>query len=519
VLVGCDSPPQIVEISPQRGAVDVRSSDPVLVRFDRAMDRSSVESRFHVQPETQGSLRWLSDGELAFEHASFNTSTRYQVVLDGGYRDAQGGVNSLRHSWAFHTEAAPTMSGSSPGGGEQGADPASYISLAFSRQMDLGSLAGAVSISPGLPFSMRQDPSDPRHVVLVPQTLLDPHTNYTVAVTDDARDVDGNRLMAGRVDTFSTGDLGPLKHWVGFIADGPAGPDGVWIVNESRLPRRLVSSDASAFSWSADSSRLLIRSQAGSWTDVALDGTSTSLPFQADWAGYLAPGRGYAVLDRGTLRIEAPGADAVTVATGVTAAAVAPGGSQLAYVTGDAGPGQSSVIWGYQVELRSRFRIQAAGEPVDGLSWSPDGQSLAFRLGSDPSRRRIQVRSVRDGSLATVASGEVSTPTWQADRQHLFVMAVVATPHGSRSKAFRVAIAGGGDRTLTAGEGMPAGADAQVASLSPSADGHQLAVISDSSGRPGVWLMNADGTGLAPLTDLDPQLFPYTCRAVAWTPS
>jgi len=58
-----------------------------------------------------------------------------------------------------------------------------------------------------------------------------------------------------------------------------------------------------------------------------------------------------------------------------------------------------------------------------------------------------------------------------------------------------------------------------VVSLSPSADGHQLAFISDVGGRPGVWAMNADGTGVTQLTDPDADRFPYSCLAVAWTPS
>jgi len=31
--------------------------------------------------------------------------------------------------------------------------------------------------------------------------------------------------------------------------------------------------------------------------------------------------------------------------------------------------------------------------------------------------------------------------------------------------------------------------------------------------------MNADGTGVTALTQYDSQSFPYSCRAVAWTPN
>jgi Tol biopolymer transport system component len=58
-----------------------------------------------------------------------------------------------------------------------------------------------------------------------------------------------------------------------------------------------------------------------------------------------------------------------------------------------------------------------------------------------------------------------------------------------------------------------------VSSLSPSSDGHQLAFVSDRSGRPGLWMMNADGTGLTQLTDANFEQFPYAVGSIAWTPT
>src|SRR5205807_2472169 len=128
VLAGCGNPPQVVDISPSRGAADVHSGDPVRVRFDRPMDRASVASRFHLAPSA--------------------------------------------------------------------------------------------------PFAIRQDPLDPRRVVLAPGSLLEPETDYSVTVTRDARDVDGNLLSAGSVVSFTTGAFRPLRHWIGFVAESAAGGPG-----------------------------------------------------------------------------------------------------------------------------------------------------------------------------------------------------------------------------------------------------------------------------------------------------
>lgn len=523
LAAACGSPPQVLEITPQRGAGDVRSSEVIRVRFDRPMDRRSVADRFHVQPRVQGALTWTNDYELEFEHVPLNPSSRYRVVLEPGYRDAQGNANSLRHSWTFRTEAAPALAGSTPGAGDHGVDPAAYISLSFNREMDMGTLTAAISLTPSAPFVIHTDPSDPRRVVLAPQSLLESRTSYQVAVGQDARDVDGNRLGAAVAVSFSTGDFRPLRHWISFIAESsPAsGGGGLWIVDDNRLPRRLINDAVSSFTWSADGSHLLLRGPEGSWSDQSLDGVSTPLHITGDWAGFLAPGKGYAFLDRGTLQLLEADGKRVTVATGVTEAAVAPGGARLAFaVRGASGAERTTEIDGYDTDLHARYRLQTEAGVVDGLAWSPDSQGLAYRLdASGAAQRQIRVRSLRDGSTVTVVTGDVSRPQWQADRQHVVVTAALPTSGGTMTKAFRFAVGDGARHTLNVAAGMPSGPGVQVDQLSPSPDGHQLAFVSSAGGRAGIWTMNADGTGASQLTQPNPDSFPYSCRDVAWTPS
>jgi hypothetical protein len=522
LIVACDSPPQVLDISPGRGAVDVRSSEIIRVQFDRPMDRRSVADHFAVTPRVQGALTWTSDHELAFEHVPLAPSTRYQVILQPGYRDAQGSANSFRHSWTFRTEAPPTLADSTPGGGDRGVDPAAYISLTFSRAMDAGTLAGAVGLTPSAPFAIHQDAADPRHVVLAPQSLLQPRTGYQVTIGQDARDVDGNRLGSAAAVSFNTGNVRPLRHWISFVAESSAGSGGagLWAVDDNRVPRQLISSPISTFAWSADGSRLLLRGADGTWSDQPLDGAPTRLPISGEWADFLAQGRGYAFLDRGTLQVLQPDGTRLTVATGVTAAAVAPGGERIAFVTHDpSGAERATEIDAYDTDLRTRYRLQTEPEPIDGLSWSSDSQSLAYRLGAaDPTRRQIVVRSLHDGNTTTVATGDVSAPVWEADRQHVAFTAAVPAAGGVVTKAFRFAVGDGGRHVLSAAAGMPSVQGVEVDQLSPSPDGHQLAFVSTAGDRQGVWSMNVDGTGLTQLTDPDPNRFSYSCRNVVWTP-
>src|SRR5215467_9585605 len=411
VGAGCSNPPQVVDISPQRGAAEVRSNQLVRVKFDRGMDRGSVQARFHIVPAVPGGVRWLSDSELTFEHQPFTPLTRYQAILDPGYRDAQGVINGLRHSWNFKTESPPALTAASPGQGDRDMDPASYLTLTFSREMNPASLGGAISLSPSAPFHIRQDPTDRRRVTLAPDSLLEQRVTYSVTVSPDARDVDGNRVVNGNVVTFTTGDFRALRHWVSFIAEpwpgSGNGGDGVWIVNESRFPRRLVQTPVTAFSWSPDGSRLLLRSPSGSWSEQPLAGAATSLPIVGAWADFLAPGLGYAFLDGGKLQVLRPDGSKTLIASAVKAAAVAPGGGRLAFVVGDAS-GSGSEIYAYDPDPRTSYRLQAEPAPIDGLAWSPDGLGLAYRVAtSDPKRHQIKVRSLKDGGVVTVAAGPV----------------------------------------------------------------------------------------------------------------
>jgi hypothetical protein len=519
LLAGCASPPQVVQITPERNAHDVSSAQPVQVRFDRAVDRASVASRFHLRPGVEGRIRWAGDSQLVFEHQPLRPSTSYQVVLDPGYRDQQGNMNALRHSWSFVTEAPPALTGASPGNGDQGVDPAAYLSLTFSREMDLASLAGTISVSPSLRFSLRKDPAEPRRVILAPDSLLDPGLTYAVGVTQDARDVDGNSLRAGSVVSFSTGQLSSLKHWVGFIAEPTpgAGGEGVWIVDESRFPRRVVSASVDQFSWSLDGTHLLMHSPAGGWSDQPLNGTATTLPFHAEWAAFLAGSRGYAYLENGSLKVLTGTGAVVDVAADVGQAAVAPGGTRLAF-TVKGRPGFE--IDAYDVDLHARYRLQAESGAVDQLAWSPDGLAIAYRLqGATPQNSQIRARQLSGAARTqTVATGEVSGPAWQADNRHLVFTASVATSGGKVERAFRLAVGDPPPRSLAAGQGLPTGSALSVGQISLSADGHQIAFLAGYQGRAAVWLMNADGTGLTRLSEFGGAGAGYSARAVAWTP-
>jgi hypothetical protein len=502
------NPPQIVDYSPQRGALNVSTADPIRITFDHAVDQASVEARLHLLPATNGTVRWISPRQLAYKHPALLTSTTYEIILEAGYRDLAGNTYSLRHHWAFATEGSPGLAGSTPSDNEAGVDPAAYLTLDFTREMSEATLRSALTLNPSVPFSVRLDPTDGRRAIIAPSELLSPNTAYQLAVNVAALDIDGNQLDRNQTIRFKTGSPRPLRHWVAFAtqsADGAAA--GLWIVNESGFPRQLFdASSVHAFSWSPAGDRLLVRGDGDTWSEIIPGSSNVQLPFKGVWAAALASAMGYVYIDdSGALhRAPADGPDEV-IATDVAQAAVAPNGLRVAFVQGAIAPNE---VWGYDVGLKARYQLALDTGPVSDPSWAPSGNRIAYLM-SEGVGTSLRVRSLTGGAATTtVASGDLSSPAWLPDSTHI----VFAAATGSNHKAFVVNVVAP-PAALNLALGLPADPTVDLAAPVPSPDGHQFAFVSGGQ----VWLMNADGTRPTPLTRFDATAFPYSCLAPAWT--
>jgi Tol biopolymer transport system component len=471
-----------------------------------------VASRLHLLPGTDGTVRWLDGRRLVYEHQTLRTNTSYEVILEPGYRDLAGNTYMLRHHWSFVTEGPPRITASTPVNGDTGIDPAAYLSLDFSRAMDATTLRGAISITPAIPFDIRLDPADSKRAILAPSQLLATNTTYEVLVNVNAADLNGNALSRAQAISFKTGEVQPLRHWITFVtqrADGSAG--GLWIVNESGFPRQLFSATpVRSFNWSPAGDSILVHAQDGSWRQVTPGTGDAVLGFKGSWAAALATGLGFVYLDETNIlhRLRPDGTNDV-VASDVREAAVAPNGLRIAFIHDRA---SSNEIWAYDVGLRSSYQLVDDTAPVSSVAWDPTGKRIAY-LRHDLSTTTLRMRSLTGaGAMTTLVSGDLDRPSWLPDSTHLVFSATVSAQGTSLTKAFVINVVSP-PASLSANAGLPVDPSIQVVAPVASPDGHQVAFLSGGQ----VWLMNADGTRPTALTKQDPESFPYSCRALAWT--
>ena len=508
------APPQIVDYSPQRGARDVSTAEPIQITFDHDVDKASVESRLSLVPKAPGgTVQWLSGRRLTYEHRTLSPATTYEVVLDAGYRDPAGNVYSLRHHWSFVTEGPPSFALSTPSDGATDIDPADYLTVDFTRPMNETSLRGAITFSPTTVFNVRLDPTDSRRAIVAPDALLVPNTKYELMVSTSALDSDGNQLDRARVVNFTTGLVRPLHGWIAFVTEDATGASGgLWMVNTSDFPRQLLDvSSVLAYSWSPEGDRLIFASDSGAWSSFIPGVGIQPLGFTASWAAALASGLGYVYLDSsGALHRMVEDSSSSVIAVSVTEAAVSADGRRIAF----AQPQQDGTtrIWGYDASLRSRYVLASDSTEVSALSWAPSGSRIAY-LRRETTGLSLRVRSLTGAAATTtVATGDLGPPSWLRDSNHVLFAATVQSPAGPLRKAFLVNVATP-PAALTVGLGLPADPAVSVSDPVPSPDGHQIAFLSGNQ----LWLMNADGTRPTPLTRYDVGGFPYSCRMPAWT--
>ncbi len=211
------------------------------VEFSEPVQHATAERRFHITPAVTGTISWDGARTLIFTpDQRLPIATTFHVTIDPGFADLAGNVSSAgTGDWAFSTIGLPTLASSVPAAGAADVPVDSAITLTFDRLMDVDLTQAAISIQPALSFRATWSGTT---VTLTPSISLAYATQYTVEVSAQASDTDGNALDRPVAVTFTTVGAGLAVRQVlpapgsggaavggpiAIVFDGPIDPDTI----------------------------------------------------------------------------------------------------------------------------------------------------------------------------------------------------------------------------------------------------------------------------------------------------
>lgn len=214
------TPPQVVTVYPDDGAVDVNLNTSITILFNEPLAPSSISDEAIVVMNGGTAI----PGRISYDPATYiisyipdglSPATIYTFTLmataDDHVTDTAGLALIGNFSWQFTTSSnsedttPPLIISSAPSSDNvpldttiqatfnESMDPNSLNDTVFLLSSDQGSVDGEVAYN-----------ADTRTVTLTPSVSLEAATQYAATITTDARDLSGNALTAPYSWTFNT---------------------------------------------------------------------------------------------------------------------------------------------------------------------------------------------------------------------------------------------------------------------------------------------------------------------------
>jgi hypothetical protein len=166
------------------------------------MNNTSVQEAFSIEPEINGTFKWINDKKLVFEPENkLPELTTFEIIIDYMAQDILGNNLQDDFSWSFRTGdfTAPEIVSYSPTGDDVSLD--TQISIVFSEPMNKSRVENNLIISPDIngEFQWRGNT-----LVFLPDDELKYDTKYNITLSSDAADKWGNNLADDLSWEFTT---------------------------------------------------------------------------------------------------------------------------------------------------------------------------------------------------------------------------------------------------------------------------------------------------------------------------
>jgi len=156
-------PPKVSMVTPPQSSTDQSLKANIVVTFDREMNTASAESGFSITPVVPGSFSWDADNRtmtydptgLLLDNTTYNCTIDASVARDanGTYLDGDGniapeGSPADDFSWNFTTGVLePKVYSTDPASDETLVDPATNLTVAFDKPMNVSAVEASFSVS------------------------------------------------------------------------------------------------------------------------------------------------------------------------------------------------------------------------------------------------------------------------------------------------------------------------------------------------------------------------------------
>jgi hypothetical protein len=197
--------PTIVATSPMDGATAVDPQSLLSITFSESMDLSTVTVELSPARVLR-TFHWNEDGSelVSGPEVPWVEGENYEAKVTG--TDSSGnpisGVDVFTFSVCYN-QLAPEITGASPDPGLLNVSTNTRVSVTFSEPMEPISTNRALRIDPGVPLSYSHDARQ-QTFTWIPQSALDPGTQYTVTVGSTALNLRGEMLGADYIFDFNT---------------------------------------------------------------------------------------------------------------------------------------------------------------------------------------------------------------------------------------------------------------------------------------------------------------------------
>jgi len=220
-------PPIVHSTFPYQGQKDVPVSSDIIITFDKEMDTSSVNGSLSYAPPLFDTPNWLSNRTVQLDVGTKKFNTEYTVTISGNIandtfgRGLDGNTNGTSDGspdddfvFRFTTESIPRVTSHNPDGPGQPTE--SVVSVCFNKSMNKSSVEQLLTIIPSVEMTFWWDW---KGTCLYADGDLEFGTTYTLTISGDATDINGNTLDGNGDGILQGGDVDKYEWQFSTVTD------------------------------------------------------------------------------------------------------------------------------------------------------------------------------------------------------------------------------------------------------------------------------------------------------------